>query len=286
MIKEIMTKETTKRCISIVLLLAVAILSMTIVSKIATSPESYNSTIRSIDEKKMTVMGVTATAAITSTALATVPGDATTPIAKQILELSSYLLLVVCALVLEKSLLTVMGYLSFNILVPIGCLLFGIYVFLKKKTLKILALKFIVFALVLVLIIPISMKISDMIYEANQTTIEQVTTDLSETSVESDEVEKAWIGKMIDKVKKSVSDVGEMTKEILNKFIDAIALFIITYCVLPLIIIFAIIWFINFLFKINIPTPNIKKISKKMVGSVRSYKENQLENEERELIEE
>ena len=118
------------------LLLVVAILSMTVVSKVATSPESYQSTIKSIDEKKAAVMGVTATAAVTSTALAMIPGESTTPIANQIMDLSSYLLIVVCALVLEKSLLTVAGYLAFNFLIPIACLLLGIYVFVKKDMLK------------------------------------------------------------------------------------------------------------------------------------------------------
>lgn len=62
---------------------------------------------------------------------------------------------------------------------------------------------------------------------------------------------------MLDIIKKSVSDAGERAKEILNTFIDAIALFIITYCALPIIIVFIVMWFINFLFRINIPTPNI-----------------------------
>lgn len=280
--KEFISREITKKSICIILLLIVALLSMTVISKIATSPESYRSTIRSIEEKKATVMGVTATAAATSTALAAIPGDATTPIANQIMELSSYLLIVVCALVLEKSLLTVMGYLSFNLLVPISCVLLGVYTFIKKRTLKILALKFIAFAIVIVAIIPFSMKISDMIYESNQATIEQVTTDLEESVVEDGEkTEKSWLDKTLDKLKESVSDVGEKAKQILNSFIDAIALFIITYCVLPIIIVFFVIWFINFLFKINIPTPNIN--AKRIVAKIKNQEE--IETEEKELIE-
>ena len=279
--KGILSKDITKRFICIILLLIIATLSMTVISKVATSPESYKSTIQSIDEKKATVMGVTATAAATSTALAAIPGDATTPIANQIMELSSYLLIVVCALVLEKSLLTVMGYLSFNILIPISCVLLGVYAFIKKRTLKILAFKFIVFALVIVAIIPFSMKISDMIYEANQATVQQVATDLEVTVIENDEVEKSWLDKMLDKLKESVSDVGEKAKQILNSFIDAIALFIITYCALPIIIVFFVIWFINFLFKINIPTPNLN--TKRIVAKIKN--QDKIETEEKELIE-
>ena len=280
--KGILEKDTTKKIICIILLLIIAMLSMTVISKVATSPESYKSTIQSIDEKKATVMGVTATAAATSTALAAIPGDVTTPIANQIMELSSYLLIVVCALVLEKSLLTVMGYLSFNLLIPISCVLLGVYTFVKKRTLKILALKFIVFALVIVAIIPFSMKISDMIYESNQATVEQVTADLEESVVKDGEkAEKSWLDKMVDKLKESVSDVGEKAKQILNSFIDAIALFIITYCALPVIIVFFVVWFINFLFKINIPMPNLN--AKRIVS--KNKNQEKTETEEKELIE-
>ena len=159
--------------------------------------------------------------------------------------------------------------------------------FHKKRTLKILALKFIVFALAIVSIIPFSMEISDMIYEANQATVEQVTTDLEESVIENGKEEKAWIDKMLDKIKDSVSDVGEKAKQLLNSFIDAIALFIITYCALPIIIVLFVIWFINFLFKINIPMPILKTIQiiAKNKQKEKIKIEEKIETEEKELIE-
>ena len=277
-IKELMSKEITKKMICVVLLLAIALLSIFVISKPATSPESYRSTIESIDEKKATVMGITATAATASTVLAAIPGDVTTPIANQIMEISSYLLIVVCVLVLEKSLLTVMGYLSFNILIPIACGMLGVYTFLKKETLKILAIKFIVFALVIVTIIPFSLKISDLIYEVNKTTIEQVTTEIDESITEEEnEEDKSWLDKMLDKVKDSVSNAGEKAKQILNRFIDAIAMLIITYCAIPIIVVLLVIWFIKFLFGITIPVPKGDKLP-----LLRKHKN---ENKTNELIE-
>ena len=159
--------------------------------------------------------------------------------------------------------------------------------FHKKRTLKILALKFIVFALAIVSIIPFSMEISDMIYEANQATVEQVTTDLEESVIENGKEEKSWIDKMLDKIKDSVSDVEEKAKQLLNSFIDAIALFMITYCALPIIIVLFVIWFINFLFKINIPMPNLK--TKQIIAKNKQKEkikiEEKIETEEKELIE-
>ena len=282
-IKTLLSKEITKKILCIVMLSIIAILSMTVISKIAISPESYSSTIQSIDNKKAAVMGVTATSAITSTALAAIPGEATTPIANKILDLSSYLLIVVCALVLEKSLLTVMGFLSFKILLPVSCLLFGIHIFIKKNALKILATKLLVFALIIVLIIPISIKLSDMIYEANKMTVTQVSADIDELS-DNNNTDASWLNKTINKVKEGVANVGEEAKKILNGFIDAIALFIITSCVLPIAIIFIVIWLINFLFKVNISTPNLGKIVTK-INPRRKEKHKTKNIEDKKLIE-
>ena len=260
-LKGLLSQEITKKAVIAGVLLIVALLSIFIFSKPATSKETYASTIQSIDDKKATVMGLTASAATTSTILASIPGDATTPIANQIMEISAYLLVVVCVLVLEKSLLTVMGYLSFNILIPVACVLLGIYTFFRKEKVKALAIKCIVFALVIVTIIPFSLKISDLIYDVNKSTIEQVTSDIDKgVEQEQPEEEKSWLDKIIDKVKDGVSAAEEYAKQVLNSFIDAIALFIITYCAIPIIVVLIVIWFIKFLFGIAVPVPKVKNL--------------------------
>ena len=259
-IKELLSKEITKKVICVLLLLTIALLSIFVISKPATSSKNYQSTIQSIDEKKTIVMGVTAAAATTSAALAAIPGDATTPIANQIMDISSYLLIVVCVLVLEKSLLTVMGYLSFNFLIPIACGFLGIYTFVKKETLKILAIKFIVFALVISSIIPLSVKISDLIYETNSTTIEDVTEEVAESTSEDTKESSSWLGKLVNKVKESTSEAKENAKKILNKFIDSIALFLMAYCAVPILVVLIVVGLIKFLFGINISLPSADKL--------------------------
>lgn len=257
--KNILSKEIMKRMLVVILSLAIALVSIFVVAKRATSPDCYKNTIQSIDEKKAIVMAVTTAAAATSTALAAIPGDATTPIANQIMNISSYLLIVVCALVLEKSLLTVLGYLSFNILIPIACVLFAISMFAKRSLLKILSLKIVVFALVLSTVIPFSLKISDLIYESNMSTVEDLNSKvegISDETKDEKETGKTWWDKLKDKVEDGVSKAGEQAKELVNNFIDVIALFVITYCAIPIIVFLVVIWFIKFLFNITIPTPS------------------------------
>jgi len=254
--KNLLSKEMTKKILMVLLCLTLALVSVFVIAKHATDPQSYKNTIQSIDDKKATVMGITTATITASTALAAVPGDATTPIANQIMDMGSYLLIVVCALVLEKSLLTVLGYLAFNILVPGACLLFALSVFVKRNILRVLSLKIVVFAVVISTIIPFSLKISDLIYESNQSMVTELNDEVEkmDDSKESDK-EKNWWESFTDKIKDGVANVGEKAKQLVNNFIDVIALFIITYCAIPIIIFLIVIWFVKFLFNIKIPVP-------------------------------
>lgn len=253
-----MKRETCKNVVCAVAIMLAVLLSVTVLSGIATNPESYKETIQSIDEKKTMVTAVATAAAVASAALATVPGESTTPIANQIMELSSCLLIVVCALVLEKTLLTAMGFVAFNILLPIAGILAIIYVFTRRKGLLSAAVKLVALGIIIASVVPFTMHISDMMYEANRTMVEKVTVT-EEAEPESNE-EQSWVGKMLDKVKESVAEAGEKAKQLLNSFIDAIALFIIAYCALPLMIVFVVIWIINAMFKLKMP--NVDKAFK------------------------
>lgn len=282
-------KELIVKITSVVVLVALALVSFGVLAGPASDAETYRHTIEAIDEKKATVMGFTAVAATASTALAAIPGDASTPIANQIMEISEYLFIVVCFLVLEKSLLTVMGYLAFKVLIPAGCLLLAVFMVMRRPGFLTWGLKLVVFAIVLALIIPFSVHISDMIYDANQLVVEELTqefetveeTQPEETVPEETEGEDASfadkikdaLGDAVDKVKDTaqnvtdkvqatVTNTTEGAKELLNKFIDAIALFIITYCAIPVIVMFVLLWMVKFLFAVAIPMPNVEHVKK------------------------
>lgn len=218
-------------------------------------------------------MELTAATVGASTALAAIPGDATTPIANQIIELSSYLLIVVGAIFLEKILLTLTGTITFSYLVPIACVLFGIYLFVKKDIFKNLAIKLLLFGIVVVLVVPISVQISNIIentYEIsiNQTiedskNIENIEEDNANKEIKEDE--SLW-NKFSSKVENGIFAIGENVSQwiekgekMLSNFIDAIAVLLITSCVIPIVVLLFFIWIIKIIFGINIPISKLKK---------------------------
>lgn len=56
--------------------------------------ENHKKTIEALDEKKADILKLTATSAAASTAIAAIPGDATTPIANKLTDLTSYFLII------------------------------------------------------------------------------------------------------------------------------------------------------------------------------------------------
>jgi len=269
-------KLKDKRLITTVVLILVALISMFGISKITSSAEFHKNTIKSLDDKKITVIELTAATAGTATAIAALPSDSTTPIANQIMDLSSYLLIVVGVIFLEKILLTLTGNVAFAVLIPIACVLYCVYIYSKKEVLKNLAIKLAVFGLVIFMIVPISVKVSDFIELTYKDTIEstiEAAENLGEEVEENEkdnkqeEVEQGIWGTITSTVTDAISSIGdsvskllEKGKNILSKFIDAIAILLITTCVIPIAVLFFIIWIIKIIFGINIPVKDVRKV--------------------------
>ena len=254
----------------IVILVLIALISMFGLSKIATSPEFHKETIEDLDNKKLTVMELTAATATASTVIAALPGDATSPLATQLIALSEYLLVIIGVIFFEKMLLTLTGYATFSFLIPISCVLFGIYLFTRTEVLKQLATKLIVFGIVIFMVVPVSVKVCNLIESTYETNINQTIEDSKnfnveiEDSVDENADEGFWNG-LVSTAKDAISGIGsgvsnvvKKCEQLLSNFIDAIAVLLITSCVVPIVVLLFMVWIIKMIFGLNIPTNKIK----------------------------
>ena len=264
-------KLNVKNFFTVIVLIGIALISMLWISKVASSIEFHEETIKHLDEKKLTVMELTAATAGSATAIAAIPSDATTPLANQIMDMSSYLIVVIGVIFLEKILLTLTGKLTFLIIIPIACLLYVIYIFVQKEVLRNLAIKLAIFGIVIFTIVPISVKLSDFIEENYGTSITQTIESAKALESNEEEVkqeeqkEENWWNKITSSVSNAVSNIGEGVNELIEKgklilsnFIDAIAISIITTCVIPIMVLFVLTWVIKIIFDITIPVKTIK----------------------------
>ena len=297
----------SKKCIMAVILLLVAILSITVVGKYASAPENHQKTIASLDEKKQTVMELTAASTVTSALITLLPGDTATPIAEKMADVSGYLLIVLCAIYLEKYLVTITGYVAFTYLIPAACVLWILNLFFANATVRKLAAKLAVFGIAIFLVVPASVKISDLIGDTYQAQIEATIEDAKstqnilensdlgngtgeaetgtgttgaaavntqeKTNSESGSVSNIfdWAKDAFSSAKDSVANVVEnvtiSTEELvqkvensLNHFIEAVAVMIITSCVIPMLVLLLFFWMVKIVLDVDLSGVKIKGI--------------------------
>ena len=288
-----------KKRIAAVVLLLVAILSVTVIGKYASAPENHQKTIASLDEKKQTVMELTAASTVTSALITLLPGDTATPIAEKMADVSGYLLIVLCAIYLEKYLVTITGYVAFTYLIPAACVLWILNLFFANATVRKLAAKLAVFGIAIFLVVPASVKISDLIGDTYQAQIEATIEDAKstqnilensdpgndtgeaeigtgtteaatantqeKTNSESGSVSNIfdWAKDAFSSAKDSVANVVEnvtiSTEELvqkvensLNHFIEAIAVMIITSCVIPMLVLLLFFWMVKIVLDVDL----------------------------------
>ena len=301
-----------QKCITAVILLLVAILSITVIGKYASSPENHQKTIASLDEKKQTVMELTAASTVTSALITLLPGDTATPIAEKMADVSGYLLVVLCAIYLEKYLVTITGYVAFTYLIPIACGLWILNLAFENATVRKLAAKLAVFGIAIFLVVPASVKISDLIGDTYQAQIEATIEDARNTqnilensgvadddddtnatetpgigttevpgtvtgNVQEKESNNSgsvsnifdWAKDAISGAKDSVTNVVEnvtvSTEELvqkvensLNHFIEAVAVMIITSCVIPMLVLLLFFWMVKIVLDVDLSGAKIK----------------------------
>ncbi|MCI6733089.1 MAG: hypothetical protein MR487_12370 [Lachnospiraceae bacterium] len=224
----------------IAVLLVVMIVSITILAPIMSKPETYSKTIAKLNEKQMNIMEVSATATVSSITLAAIPDDATTPVANKIMDLAGYLVLVLCTIVMEKYMLTIFGSLAFQYLLPAICALLILNTFLKNPSIAKLASKIFAVGLTLLLVVPVSVRISDMIEETykvsiattadhaiEETQAEETKSSVSETEIQKLETEvpstEETSGNLLDRFLHSVNEVTKTAKDTTSQISQAVS---------------------------------------------------------------
>lgn len=262
-------KPDLKKALIAVLLVLVAVISILPVADWMSTPETYTRTIESIDEKVSTVLKLTAASTLASAGMSAIPGDAATPIAEKLADFTEYFLIVICVLFAEKYLLTIIGVGVFKILIPIVCVILLISLFRNPMVLRRLAVKALVIGLCICVTIPLSIRVSDFIYDTYRVSIddtiasaEQLTEDTSELAEAQDE---GVIRSILNRLSENVTSLSDRAARILNRFVESLAVLIVTSCVIPLLVLLFFIWLIRLVtgIKIGPPTMHLRYLVKK-----------------------
>lgn len=267
-----MKNFTLKKVLMFVVPLAVALVSVFYLSRLTSDPVFHQKSLAALEEKQTTVLELTAASTGVSVGITLLPGDAATPIAEKLADLSGCFLVVLCAIFLEKYLLTITCLATFRVLIPAACLLLCINVFADRNTLRELARKLVLFALAIVLVIPASIGISNLIETTYQTSIDsaidsakQATTELESTPHGSaQEDSQSGLSGLFSKVTGSITGIAssavQKLTDALNRFIEAAAVLLVTSCLIPILVLLFFLWLVKLVLGVNLYSTNSSKI--------------------------
>ena len=161
------------------------------------NPATYEHQIAALDAKASTVMALVGTSTSASALVSLAPDDIGTPIADKLVDLSTDFAVVLGAIYLEKYLLTILGMVSCRVLVPLGLATVVLMAISSPGSRwhhiwGQLSFKLLVFAVVGLLVVPVSVWASDMIWATYEqdNNIEEISEtaaeDASQAQQESD----------------------------------------------------------------------------------------------------
>lgn len=232
-----------KKITAIVLILLVAVISFTVIAPWAASPDTHTHAIEQTEEKVGTVMTLSGGAAATSATLSLLPGDMCTPIAEQLAELAKYFLLILSALYLEKFMITITGYITFSFLIPLACLILCAALVWNKKSLKVIAGKVAIIGLVIYLIVPASVKLSDMIYDAQSERIESTITEYNELEIDGDSEDGFF-----NEFTTITTDTVDRVTAFIESLMESLAVMIVASCIVPILVFVLLVWMVKTIF--------------------------------------
>ena len=248
------------KVVSIAILLIMALLSVTLIGQFTSSPQFYGNTIKTLDAQKQDAMTLSIVVTAASTALSTLPEDVASPVADELADLSLPLFAIVCILYMEKFLLTTLGWFSTTFLFPAACLLLITYICSHKEVFFVWTKKFLILAVVLLLLVPISAKVTTMIEttfsESVSQTMEAAFQLAEETETASGEKTNAFVA-FFASLKDNVVSLVNAAKNMLSLLVDAVAVLMITSCVIPVLTMLLFLWVVKLTINVDIPVKNL-----------------------------
>ena len=266
-----MKEKVLSIMITIAILIA-GISSLFMIAPRVSSIEHHQKRIEVLDQKATNVLALTTAVTATSVAITMIPDDVATPIANELADLSVYFVIINCAILLEKYLLTILGTISFSYIIPFACLMILYARFRRNHSIENLGYKLIILAVAIYLIVPVSIWVSNQIdstfYASIQETIETAkgTASAIQSSalVETDSnlLSQIWNGFQtgITNTIQGISDAVTKVKQSLGNFIEAIAVMIVTSCMIPLIVLVCFMKIINMIFHTNFSLPSMNTV--------------------------
>lgn len=278
-------------------LAALGLMSFFIGAPLASSPALVNGVRDSLEAQEATVAGMAASATALSAGLSLIPGDAMTPIANQLAELSGWFMVIIGSIILQKMLFTAAGFLTFKVVFPVACSLGIARIYGGVPALGAIARRIAVLGVVLFVAVPGSIWVSGQLTSSYTDAVAVAAAAEAEAAATEDAAQvdgasareasagdqglvdrlQGWLSGAVDTVGEWVGGAAEAISEYrdeavaaLNNYIEQIALLIITTCVMPILVFMLFGWVIRMAFSVDVRSGGmVRGAQSRIAGGVR-----------------
>lgn len=216
-------------------------------------------TVSNLDEAKDTVIKLSAATIALSVGITLLPDDWATPLADTLSDMSTYFVLILGVVFLEKQLIILGIPIAFTYLIPFACISVGLFMISKKKIFASLAYKVFILALAVILAVPCSTFISEKVCSEG---LEYVNETISLAESEKDVVENIsdveqndsffeTISAKFQTAVNGVKDLFDHFKMVVEKCVQSVAILLVAYCLIPVLTFLLIVAIVKQLFRIQ-----------------------------------
>ena len=213
----------------------------------------------SIDRKITTTLELAGASSAASLAVSAIPGDTATPVAEKLADFGSGFLLVLCVLYFEKMMFGVIGYILCILIIPGALLLLMLSGLTGRRALRLFAGCLAASGFLIWVMVPTGLWVSDFVYTTQQETFRETITEAGDLSMEIEEGSEEVDGKesenVVEKIMTTVSsfsaEMVRKAKRLITGFLRALALMIVTACVIPVAVMVVFLWVIKLIFQLG-----------------------------------
>ena len=134
-------------------------------------------------------------------------------------------------------------------LIPLACLFMCINVITGKKNHSRTAVKIGVIGIIIFLIVPASVRLSDMVYQTQAAKVNETIEEYNGLEVEGDS-DSGFFNEFTTITSETIDKITDF----IDNLMESLAVMIVTSCVIPLLVLIFLIWLVRTIFSSNVLT--------------------------------
>ena len=263
-----LSTKHAKLAIKILSLFLIAALSFFVATEKIPDTNFVKSSYEHVEENRSTVMKLSAATLSTSLAMSALPDDFSSPLAKTLADMNIFFVGILVILFLEEILILYGIKFAFALAIPVACFAGILYIILKKNTIKSFATRLCILGLAVAFVVPCSTHVTKYVAADLEVYVENTINETEDGAGKLNEAmdgsaeDKTIFEKLSDLFQTAIRDISDLMLHFQNtirKCMNAIAILILTNCIMPLLTFVILRWVLKETFNVVIPAPPMRK---------------------------